>query len=143
MSKKASTVFDRRFADGNNPHFVFNALPRSEIEFRLACRLQKHKPRTVQMLRLSIVDTNGQRKMVLEGKLIAPWTKEVESAWQRAKQSSDTRKLVIDINNVTLINLDGEATLLKLMRDGARFAGCGVLTKHLLQQLARRCRCQR
>jgi hypothetical protein len=94
------------------------------------------------MFRLSIVETNGHRRMVLEGKLISPWTKEVESAWQRAKQSSDARKLVVDITNVTLIGPDGEATLLNLMRDGARFTCGGVLTKHLLRQLARRCRCQ-
>lgn len=80
--------------------------------------------------------------MVLEGKLIAPWTKEVESAWQSAKEGSDAGKLVVDITNLTLIGPDGEATLLKLMRDGARFTCGGVLTKHLLRQLARRCRCQ-
>lgn len=95
------------------------------------------------MFKLSIVDTNGHRKMVLEGKLIPPWTQEVESAWQRAKQDNEARRLVVDVNNVTLISPDGEATLLKLMRDGARFTCGGVLTKHLLRQLARKCRCQR
>lgn len=93
------------------------------------------------MFRLSLLDTNGQRRLVLEGKLTAPWTKEVESAWQRAQQNLEGRKLIIDLTNVTLIGLDGEKTLLNLMRDGARFTGCGVLTKHTLKQLARRCRC--
>lgn len=95
------------------------------------------------MFRLSMIDANGQRKLVLEGKLIPPWTKEVESAWQRAKQTADARTLVVDINNVTLIDSEGEATLLNLMRDGARFSCGGVLTKHLLRQLSKRCRCQR
>lgn len=94
------------------------------------------------MFRLSKVDTNGQRTLVLEGRLISPWTKEVETAWQRAKQESDSRKLVVDIRNVTLIGPDGEATLLKLMRDGAKFTCGGVLTRHLLRQLARKCRCR-
>jgi hypothetical protein len=94
------------------------------------------------MFRLSMIDTNGQRKLVLEGKLVVPWTQEVESAWRRAKANSDGRKLVVDITNLTLISPDGETTLLNLMRDGARFNGCGVLTKHLLRDLARRCRCQ-
>lgn len=94
------------------------------------------------MFRLSTVDVNGRRKLVLEGKLISPWTEEVESAWRRAKQNSNGYKLVVDITNVTFIGPDGEATLLKLMRDGAKFTCGGVLTKHLLRQLARRCRCQ-
>jgi hypothetical protein len=95
------------------------------------------------MFKLSIIETNGHRKMVLEGKLIPPWTKEVESAWQRAREGSDPRELLVDVNNVTLIGPDGEDTLLNLMRDGAKFTSGGVLTRHLLRQLARRCRCQR
>jgi hypothetical protein len=94
------------------------------------------------MFRLSMVDTDHQRKLVLEGKLVAPWTQEVESAWQQAKGQVEKRQLIVDLTNLTLIGQDGEATLLNLMRDGARFTGCGVLTKHLLKQLARRCRCE-
>ena len=91
------------------------------------------------MLKLSTVETNGQRKLVLEGKLVSPWTEEVESAWRSAREHLEGRKLVVDITNVTLISRDGENTLFNLMRDGAKFACEGVLTKHLLRQLARRC----
>jgi len=89
-----------------------------------------------------MVETKAQRKLVLEGKLIAPWTQDVESAWHNAQEHPDGRKLIVDLRNVTLIGRDGENTLLHLMRGGASFRGCGVLTKHLLKQLARRCRCQ-
>lgn len=95
------------------------------------------------MFRLSMLDATDQRTLVLEGKLIAPWTEEVESAWQRAHEQLHGRSLVVDLSNVTLIGSEGENTLLHLMRDGARFTGCGVLTKHMLKQLARKCRCQR
>ena len=94
------------------------------------------------MFRLSMLDTNYQRKLVLEGKLVAPWTEEVESAWRHAQEHLEGRKLIVDLSNVTLIGRDGENTLLNLMRDGAKFRGCGVLTKHMLRQLARRCRCE-
>ena len=92
------------------------------------------------MFKLSTVETNGQRKLVLEGKLVRPWTEEVERAWQRAQEHPKGRELVVDLTNVTLIGPDGENTLLNLMRGGARFTCGGVLTKHLLKQLARRCR---
>lgn len=94
------------------------------------------------MFRLSMLDTNYQRKLVLEGKLVAPWTEEVETAWRHAQEHLEGRKLTVDLSNVTLIGRDGENTLLNLMRDGAKFRGCGVLTKHMLRQLARRCRCE-
>jgi anti-anti-sigma regulatory factor len=93
------------------------------------------------MFRLSTLETNGQRRLVLEGKLVSPWTLEVESAWRHAQEHLEGRKLIVDLTNVTLIGSDGENTLLNLMREGAKFTGCGVLTRHLLKQLARRCRC--
>jgi hypothetical protein len=94
------------------------------------------------MFKISIVEKNGQRRMVLEGKLVRPWTAEVESAWRSAGEHLDGRKLVVDLTNVTLISSDGENTLFKLMRDGARFFCGDVLTKHVLKQLARRCQCE-
>ncbi len=94
------------------------------------------------MFRISIVETRGQRRLVLEGKLATPWTAEVESAWRRAGEQLEGRKLIIDLSNVTLISRDGENTLLELMRGGAKFSNGDVLTKHVLKQLARRCRRQ-
>jgi hypothetical protein len=93
------------------------------------------------MFRVSTVQSQGWRKLVLEGKLVAPWTQEVERVWRSAQEHLEGRKLVVDLRNVTLISRDGEQTLFNLMREGARFTRGGVLTKHLLRILARRCRC--
>jgi hypothetical protein len=93
------------------------------------------------MFKISTVDTNGHRTLVLEGTLVRPWTGEVETAWKSAREQLQGRKLVIDMKNVTLINRDGEETLLRLMEDGAKFSCKDVLTKHVLKQLARRCGC--
>ena len=95
------------------------------------------------MFKISIVETPGQRRLVLEGKLVPPWTAEVESAWRNAGQQLEGRKLIIDLTNVTLISQDGENTLFELMKGGARFFSGDVLTKHVLKQLGRRCRWQR
>jgi hypothetical protein len=92
------------------------------------------------MFKLSIVETDGQRRLVLEGKLVSPWTAEVESAWRNAGEQLQGRKLIVDLTNLTLISRDGENTLFKLMNDGAKFSCGDVLTKHVLKQLARRCR---
>ena len=94
------------------------------------------------MFRISIIEGRAQRRLVLEGKLIAPWTTEVESAWRNAGEQLQGRKLVIDLRNVTLISADGEDTLSQLMKDGAKFSCADVLTKHVLRQLARRNRCR-
>ena len=94
------------------------------------------------MFKLSIVETRGQRRLVLEGKLVTPWTTEVESAWRSAGEQLGGRKLIVDLANVTFISRDGENTLFKMMRAGAKFSCGDVLTRHVLKQLAGRCLCR-
>ena len=60
------------------------------------------------MFRISIVEKRGQRRLVLEGKLVPPWTAEVEGAWRSAGEQLEGRKLIIDLTNVTLISLKSE-----------------------------------
>ncbi len=93
------------------------------------------------MFKISIVEERSQRRLMLEGRLVRPWTAEVEIAWKTAGENLQGRNLVVDLTNVTHIGTDAESTLFKLMRDGAKFSCRGVFTKHVLKQLARRCRC--
>jgi anti-anti-sigma regulatory factor len=93
------------------------------------------------MFKISIIEERSERRLVLEGKLVRPWTSEVENAWKGAAENLQGRRLVVDLTNVTHIGDDGEGTLFKLMREGAQFSCRGVLTKHVLKQLARKCRC--
>jgi hypothetical protein len=90
------------------------------------------------MLKISVVDSRSQRRLVVEGRLIAPWVAELSTVWKRAKAELDGRELVIEMRNVMVISQEAENTLLQMMNEGARFSCSGVLTKHVLQQLARR-----
>jgi len=102
----------------------------------LACIL----PLIFSMLKISITDTRAQRRLLVEGRLVAPWVAELRTTWERVKSQHDHRQVVIDIGNVTLISQEGENALLHLLNEGAKFRCCnGVLTKHVLQELARRC----
>ncbi len=91
------------------------------------------------MFKISIIDTARERTLLVEGTLVAPWTTELQTVWRNAGQELERRKLAIDLTNVTVISQEGENTLFELMRNGAKFSSSGVLTKHVLRQLARRC----
>jgi hypothetical protein len=94
------------------------------------------------MLKISVIDTRSARRLIVEGKLIHPWTKELPAAWSRAQEDLQGRKLVIDLNQVTVISREAEDAIFDLMRQGAKFScGC-VFIKYVLRQLARRYRCQ-
>jgi anti-anti-sigma regulatory factor len=92
------------------------------------------------MLKISIIESDHKRQLVLEGKLIAPWTNEVKSIGQEAAVDRDHRELVIDLRSVTAISADGEDVLLVLMDQGARFRVSGVFMRQVLKHLSRRSR---
>jgi hypothetical protein len=91
------------------------------------------------MFKISTIDTQHKRTLVVEGKLMAPWVNELRTSWKDAFQNLDGRKLVIDVGSLTVISREGEDALLGLMKDGAKFACCGVLTRYVLKRLSRNC----
>ena len=92
------------------------------------------------MLKISILDTPDQRRLVLEEKLVAPWAAELRRACQAAAADLRGRERVIELKNVTCISEDGENVLLELMKDGVKFRSSGVFTKHVMKRLASKSR---
>jgi len=91
------------------------------------------------MFKISIVDTPSQRRLVVEGKLIEPWVSELRPAWKNASRHLDGSKLVIDVGSLTVISREGEDAIFDLMKEGAKFSCGGVLNRHVLKRLARKC----
>jgi ABC-type transporter Mla MlaB component len=91
------------------------------------------------MFKISTVDTPHERRLVVEGTLVNPWVVELRRSWSAAGSSLERRKLVIDLTNATKIDSEGEAAIFELMQDGAKFCCSGVLTKHVLKELAHKC----
>ena len=89
------------------------------------------------MLKISIVEGRKQRRLVVEGKLVAPWAAELTKASEKARADLHDRQLVVDVKNMTAIDRVGENVLLVLMNDGVKLYACGVFTKHALKELAR------
>ena len=79
------------------------------------------------MLKISILDTPCHRKLVLEGKLIAPWVAELRKAFENSRADLNGRDLVIELKNLTAINQEGENLFLQLMNSGVKFRGARSL----------------
>ena len=92
------------------------------------------------MLKITILDTPNRRRLVLEGKLVAPWATELRKECRRAAADLRGRELVIELRNVTCISEDGQNVLLELMKEGVRFRSSGVFTKHVMKRLAHKIR---
>jgi hypothetical protein len=90
------------------------------------------------MLKISTIESSRRRRLVVEGKLIAPWAAELKAACQREMAELRGRRTTVYISSLTTIDHDGEDVLLELMNDGVVVRGCGLFTKHILKQLTRR-----
>jgi hypothetical protein len=92
------------------------------------------------MFKISVVETRKQRRLVLEGKLIAPWADELKAACQTARAELGGRELVVEVKNLMTISQEGENVLVELMQRGVKFRCCGVFAKQVVRILARRAR---
>lgn len=87
------------------------------------------------MLKISIVDSGAERRLVLEGALIPPSVMDLRTAWLRACARKQGRRIVLEFRNVTYVSTEGEAALWELINRGVRFSSGELPTRHLLQQL--------
>lgn len=90
------------------------------------------------MLRISTIEGQTERRLIVEGKLVWPWSAELRSECERANTDLLGRRLVVDMRHLTAISQEGENVLLELIQKGVKFHCSGVFTKHVLKQVARR-----
>lgn len=91
------------------------------------------------MLKISLVETSSQCRVILEGQMVGVGVKELKTMWARLKSELNGRALVIDIKDVTLISQEAENALLGLIiNHGAKLCPHGLLAKCVLQHLPHR-----
>ena len=89
------------------------------------------------MLKITVVEHTRQRRLIVEGRLIAPWAAELTSACRTARGDLRDRKLIVDLRNLTAISPEGEEILVQLMRENVKFIS-GVYMREVLRQLGLR-----
>jgi hypothetical protein len=90
------------------------------------------------MLKISIIEGQTERRLIVEGKLVGPWAAELRGACEKANTDLFGRSLVIEMRHVTAISQEGENVLCELIQKAVKFRCRGVFTKHVLKQVARR-----
>jgi anti-anti-sigma regulatory factor len=90
------------------------------------------------VLRITINDEPTEQRWILQGRLSGPWVAQLKSNWQKSHGQNGNRKCVVDVSNVTFVDLDGERVLDAMVKDGAQFIATGVYTKHVLETLEKR-----
>jgi ABC-type transporter Mla MlaB component len=87
------------------------------------------------MLRITVTETTSEQRWVLQGRLTESSVDELITSWRATRHCSPTQSCIVDLNEVTSIDKDGEQVLLMMIRDGAKFVATGLYTKHLVESL--------
>jgi hypothetical protein len=93
-----------------------------------------HIKDTCGMLKITVVEGRRERRLIVEGKLIAPWAAELATACEGARTDLQNRELIVDLRSLAAIGPEGEDVLLRLMREKVKLL-CGVYMKEVLRQL--------
>jgi anti-anti-sigma regulatory factor len=87
------------------------------------------------MLKITLHDATGQRRLELEGRLAGAWVCELEHCWHTAKASHPNRTLSVDLTGVTFIDQAGRYLLQLMHRDGVRFVASDLMRQDLLDHV--------
>jgi hypothetical protein len=91
------------------------------------------------MLRITISEGGSEQRWILQGRLVEPWIAELETTWKE-RNRHDTRRYVVDLSEVTLIDKRGERLLRAMWRAGAELIARGVYLRYLVDDINSRCR---
>ena len=87
------------------------------------------------MLKISFSQTPSEERWNLQGRLTAPWVRELRACWKKNHHRDRRRACIVDMNEITFIDKSGERLLRLLVREGAQCIATGDYTKHILEKL--------
>jgi hypothetical protein len=88
------------------------------------------------MLRITVTENESEQRWVLQGRLTGSFLEELTTSWCANRDRQPAQNRVVDLNQITGIDKDGEQVLLMMIKDGAKFVATGLYTKHLLESLS-------
>ena len=91
------------------------------------------------MLKISVAESRSRRRLILDGKLLAPWVTELRTGCETARVDLQHRELIIALKNVIGISEEGEKTHCLSDKRKSQFR-CGVFIQHVLRHLAHKTR---
>ena len=87
------------------------------------------------MLRITIVDSPTEQRLVLYGKLVGPWIEELQRVWESLRQQLGNRRSVVDLNEVPLIDDGADQLLATMLEQGAELVARGTANRWLIQAI--------
>jgi ABC-type transporter Mla MlaB component len=86
------------------------------------------------VLRISVEQTSDGRTLVVEGRLMGPWVKELEACWRASRPRGSGQRLHVDLRQVGFVDAGGRQLLSRMSRQGAEFLAAGPMMTAILEE---------
>lgn len=73
----------------------------------------------------------------LEGKVAGLWVDELERSWHVAAGSAKAARVLVDLSEVTFVDVEGKKLLSWMCGQGAEFICAGCMTKGIVEEIKR------
>ena len=93
------------------------------------------------VLRITVQDSTLSSTFKLEGKLTGPWVRELEQSWSGATAAAPGRAVVVDLSDVTYIDMAGKCLLARIHKSGAALIARGPLNQSIVDEITRAAKC--
>lgn len=87
------------------------------------------------MLRTMITETPFEQTWVLQGKLTGPWAIDLKRQWTETKNARQGRKCVVNLEDVTCVDVEGEKLLKQILGEDVRVIVSRAYMKHVIESL--------
>ena len=87
------------------------------------------------MLRITVYEDARCLTVQLEGRLAGRWVQELDECWQRIAASQQKPIVRVDLTEVTFIDAEGQACLMRMHDHGAEFVAADCLTKAVVDEI--------
>ena len=88
------------------------------------------------MLRITLHESEDPIRMVLEGRVAGPWVEELDRVWVETAPHIESKKLSIDLTNVTYADAAGKRVLRKIFsHSGAELVATSLGIRDLVKEV--------
>ncbi|HEY6293141.1 MAG TPA: hypothetical protein VI455_16440 [Terriglobia bacterium] len=87
------------------------------------------------MLRITLVPESEPTTLRVEGKLSGPWVHELEHSWDEISKCKPTKRVTVELSDVTFVSSEGRELLRSLLHRGADLQSRSLMTRFILGQV--------
>jgi hypothetical protein len=87
------------------------------------------------MMRTMITETPFEQTWILQGKLCGQWALDLGRKWTETKNSRQGRRCVVNLEDVILVDGEGEKVLQQILKEGVQVIVSRAYMKHVVDSL--------